>query len=818
MLRRLALGLILLITSCSAYALGLGDIHVRSGLNQPLEAEIELLSVRPGDTDNISVSLASSEAFAQAGVERPFLLTNLYFRVLQRPDGKPYIRVFSQEPIKEPFLNYLVEVNWPNGRLLKQYTVLLDPPTFVRAAPPAIKTPAVAAPAPAETARETTAPVSAEPAPAAETQISPAPRTASVTGDYIGTEYGPVQRTDTLWTLANRLRPDDSVSTEQMMLALFRANPEAFLHKNINGLKAGYTLRIPDMSEIAVLGQTEALREAQQQSARWSGNIKSARAAANTATTAAAASTTGAAQESTDTETGTAAGADHRLKLVAAGAAQGNTGADGTPGTAGPDPKQDLAVTTETLESKKLENEELRSRISNLENQIETMQRMITLKDENLAAMQSKLGAAATPDAAETPTPAQTATETTGEEPTAAEFAASEEQAVEEPEQASAESGAATESASAPPAAQTLAPAAAGLLDDLLNDPAQMGMVGGALLLVLTLIWVIRRRREINSIITAENSAFTNPVSAPMTEGAAQATSPDEETATVTSTGSADPIAEADVYIAYEQYPQAENILQRAITGQPERHDLKLKLLEIYHLTRNSSAFLTLAEELYTAPGGTDAATWDKVAAMGADLAPGNPLFGDGETFSAGDFAPDIDVTLPAAPEAAATLDFTPSEQAAAQPASNALDFTLDFDTGAQSTATSDAQGVAEYDLSGLQLDTPAKPDQASELEADLAGLDLGGKPARTNAGLSMDFDLEGLGTPVETSPAQDDNALEFDTDITTTDEVATKLDLARAYIDMGDAEGARSILSEVTQEGNAAQKKEAQELMRQIV
>ncbi len=803
MLRRLALGLILLITSFSAYALGLGDIHVRSGLNQPLEAEIELLSVRPGDTDNISVSLASSEAFAQAGVERPFLLTNLYFRVLQRPDGKPYIRVFSQEPIKEPFLNYLVDVNWPNGRLLKQYTVLLDPPTFVRAAPPAVKIPVVVAPAPAETetARETTAPASEQPAPAAATQISPSPQTASVTGAYAGTEYGPVQRGDTLGGLAKRLRPDDSVTTEQMMLALFEANPKAFLRNNINGLKAGYTLRIPDMGEINALSQTEALREIKQQSARWS-DIKSARATTSAGIATAAAGATGAAQESTDDSgTGTAAGADHRLNLVAAG----------------PDPKQELPVTTEVLESKKLENEELRSRISNLENQIETMQRMITLKDENLAAMQSKLGAAATPDAAETPTPAQTATETTGEEPATAESAASEGQAVEEPEQASAESGAATESASAPPAAQTPAPAAAGLLDDLLNDPAQMGMVGGALLLVLALIWVIRRRREINSIITAENSAFTNPVSAPMTEDAAQAASPDEETATATSTGSADPIAEAGVYIAYEQYPQAENILKRAIAGRPERHDLKLKLLEIYHLMRNSSAFLTLAEELYTALGGTDAATWDKVAAMRADLAPGNPLFGDGETFSAGDFAPDIDVTLPAAPETAATLDFTLSERATTQPASNALDFTLDFDTGAQSTATSDAQGVAEYDLSGLQLDTPAKPDQASELEADLAGLDLGGKPAQTNAGLSMDFDLDGLGTPAETSPAQDDNALEFDTDITTTDEVATKLDLARAYIDMGDAEDARGILGEVMQEGNAAQKKEAQELMRQI-
>ncbi len=402
MLRKLALGLILLVTSFSAHALGLGDIHVRSGLNQPLEAEIELLAVRPEEQDNISVSLASGEAFAQAGVERTFLLTSLSFRVLQRSDGKSYIRVFSQEPIKEPFLNYLVEVNWPNGRLLKQYTVLLDPPTFVHAAPPAINTPVVvAAPAPAKTARETTAPVSAEPAPATATQISPTPQTASVSGAYTGTEYGPVQRGDTLGGLAKRLRPDDSVTTEQMMLALFEANPKAFLRNNINGLKADYTLRIPDMSEINALSQTEALREIKQQSARWS-DIKSARATTAPGTATAAAGAAGAAQESTDSGTGMAAGADHRLKLVAAGAAQGNTRTDGA---AGADLKQELAVTAEALESKNLENEDLRSRISNLENQIETMQRMITFKDENLAAMQSKLGGAATPDAAETPAP-----------------------------------------------------------------------------------------------------------------------------------------------------------------------------------------------------------------------------------------------------------------------------------------------------------------------------------------------------------------------------------------------------------------------------
>lgn len=805
MLRRLALGLILLITSFNAYALGLGDIHVRSGLNQPLEAEIDLLAVRPEEQDSISVSLASSEAFAQAGVERPFLLTSLYFRVLQKPDGKHYVRVFSQEPIKEPFLNYLIEVNWPNGRLLKQYTVLLDPPTFVRAAPPAIKAPAVddrhvQTGAPLETVS-----VSEDPASAAETQISSAPQTASA---YTGTEYGPVQRTDTLWGLANRLRPDDSVTTEQMMLALFEANPEAFLRKNINGLKAGYTLRIPDMSEIAALGQTEALREVKQQSARWN-DIKSARAAANTATAPTAANATGATQEAAaDSEAGSAANPDHHLKLVAAGAAQGNTRTDGTPGTADPGLKQELAVTAEALESSKLENEELRSRISNLEKQLETMQSMITLKDEGLSALQSKLAGAGADDTA-TPVPAQ---EEAGEEPATAQSPAPEAQTVEEfaPEQASAESGVATEDAAAQPATSALG----GLLDDLPRDPKTLGMVGGASLLVLALIWVIRRRRDASSVITADTAFFTGLASAPPDSGAqletAQAASPNEEAAAA----SADPIAEADVYIAYEQYPQAENILKRAIASQPDNHEIKLKLLEIYHLTRNSSAFLTQAEELYAALGGTGSAIWDKVAAMGEDLAPGSPLFGGGETFSTGVFAPDIDVTLPAAPETAATLDFTPPEQAAAQPAGNALDFTLDFDTGDQSTATSDVQGVAEYNLSGLQPDRPGK---TGELEADLAGLDPRSHFAQTSTGLSMDFDLGGLGAPAEASPAQDDTALEFDTDITTTDEVGTKLDLARAYIDMGDAEGARSILDEVEQEGNAAQKKEAQELMRQI-
>jgi len=784
MLHRLALGLILLVTSLSAHALGLGDIHVRSGLNQPLEAEIELLAVRPEEQDNISVSLASSEAFAQAGVERPFLLTSLYFRVLQKSDGKSYIRVFSQEPIKEPFLNYLIEVNWPNGRLLKQYTVLLDPPTFVRAAPPVIKAPAVASrPVQAEPPTSVS-----EPAPAAETRLSP--QTAGVTGTYTGTEYGPVQRTDTLWTLANQLRPDGAITTEQMMLALLKANPEAFLHKNINGLKAGYTLRIPGPSEIAALSQQEALHEVRQQHARWS-DIKSARAAAAGAATAAT-DATSAAQGTADSEAGEAAGADHRLKLVAAGAAQGNDSASGSPGAADSDLKQELAVTTEALESSKLENEELRSRISDLEKQVEMMQGIITLKDENLAALQSKVGAEAAPDAAET-SPAQMAAEATGEEP------------------ATAESG---------ETIQPETPAPGGLLDNLPRDPMTLGMAGGALLLMLALIQVIRRRREVSSIITAESSTFTitNPAATSLMESATQpeaaqtALSSEEPAA-----ASADPIAEADVYIAYEQYTQAENILKRAIADQPDRHDIKLKLLELYHLTRNSSAFLIHAEELYTALGGTGATIWDKVAAMGKDLAPGDPLFGGGEAFSTEiASASEIDVALPAAPETAATLS-TPPVQATAQPADNALDFTLDFDTGTQSTDALDVQGVAEYNLADLQLDASAKPEQADEMEVDFAKLDLGGEPVHADTATSMDSGLGPATTSQADAGTEPDTALEFDTDVTTTDEVATKLDLARAYIDMGDAEGARSILDEVMQEGNAAQKKEAQELMRQI-
>ncbi|MCL4316253.1 MAG: hypothetical protein M1527_05330, partial [Gammaproteobacteria bacterium] len=626
-----------------------------------------------------------------------------------------------------------------------------------------------------------------------------------------GTEYGPVQRTDTLWTLANRLRPDDSITTEQMMLALLKANPEAFLRKNINGLKSSYTLRIPDLKEIAALSQTEALREVKQQYARWN-DIKSARAAAAAGTVPAATGAAETAQGSTDTGTGAAADDEHRLKLVAAGADQGSARTDKAPAAAGADIKQELAVATEALESSKLENEELRSRISDLEKQLETMQRMITLKDENLAAMQSKLGV-------EIP-PVQTVTEEPAGGKSTTTPSASPEQAVEEsaPEQTPIEPDVAAQD-NAP--AQPATPALGGLFDNLPRDPKALGMIGGTLLLVLALIWVVRRRREISSIITAQSGAHASPAAMPSTESAAQtetaqAASPGEETAAVSGTG--DPIAEADVYIAYEQYPQAENILKRAIAGQPERNDLKLKLLELYHLTRNSSAFLVHAEELYTALGGTGADTWGKVAAMGKDLAPGDPLFGGGETFSTGSVsAPEIDVTLPAAPKADATLDFASREQAAAQPAGNALDFTLDFDTGTQSTDALDVQGVAEYNLADFQLDASAKPDQADEMEIDLAKLDLGGEPIHADTGPGPDFDLGAAATPQADAGTEPDIALGFDTDVTTTDEVATKLDLARAYIDMGDAEGARSILDEVEQEGNATQKKEAQELMRQI-
>ena len=290
---RISLALVLLLSG-NAWALGLGEIRLDSALNAPMRAQIELLSATAEELENLQVGLASQETFERYGLDRPYYLQDLRFEIVKSGSSEGnYIRVTSATPITEPFLTFLVEAMWSRGRLLREYTVLLDPPTF--APPPAEETrPAVTAPqrsTPTDSGRierqAETQPMPAAEAPAASPRPIPAPAPRSepapapaepapqavepdVSFDTAPGEDYVVKRRETLWGIASRFRPDFRLTMNQTMLAIYEANPEAF-GGNINILRAGARLRLPSADDIYRIDRAYALNEAKRHHAQWSG-------------------------------------------------------------------------------------------------------------------------------------------------------------------------------------------------------------------------------------------------------------------------------------------------------------------------------------------------------------------------------------------------------------------------------------------------------------------------------------------------------------------------------------------------------------------
>ena len=305
---KLSLAVALALSSPAAWSLGLGPIQVRSGLNEPLVAEIPVMEGAEGEAENLRANLASAEDFSRVGLDVSGISVPLQFELDTNQAGKPVIRVTSNDPVREPFVSFLVEVSWSKGRLLREYDVLLDPPNVAPAviatapvAPPvqpeplpepepapvaepepapvepvaeapapepqpepeAAPTPAPAEPvaeapvepapevvAPVEEAQPEPAPMESEPAPVEPVAELPAPAPAPASAPG---EYGPVAAGETLWEIASATRSDSSVSLNQMMVAILRANPDAFYKDNVNALKRGAVLRIPAGDEARAL-------------------------------------------------------------------------------------------------------------------------------------------------------------------------------------------------------------------------------------------------------------------------------------------------------------------------------------------------------------------------------------------------------------------------------------------------------------------------------------------------------------------------------------------------------------------------------------
>jgi pilus assembly protein FimV len=228
----LAVALLWFVASSKVLALGLGGIEIDSVLNNPLRAVVELTSATDTEIEELKVSIASSEAFARAGITRTRILNDFNFSVERTSAGKPVIRISTTEPVREAFLEFLLEAPAP-------------PAVSVRPAP---------APPPTRQARP------APPPP----PVAPAPVPARTTD-----QYGPVRRSETLWDIAKKLRPGSDISMQQMMLALQRANPAAFIHNNINYLRAGAVLQVPERDEVLALSRSDAVAEARRQYDEW---------------------------------------------------------------------------------------------------------------------------------------------------------------------------------------------------------------------------------------------------------------------------------------------------------------------------------------------------------------------------------------------------------------------------------------------------------------------------------------------------------------------------------------------------------------------
>jgi len=969
----------LLALPISGWSVGLGKLTLQSGLGQPLSAEIELTSIQAGELDSLSARLADQRTYAQNKIDFGSALSRVRIALERRAD-KSVLKVSSAQPINEPFLDLLIDLNWSTGRLLREYTFLLDPPGM--ATTTAVE-PAPAIPAqPLAAAAGTAAPAAAAPKPAAPNETFAA-RPAAAAGAATaaaGDTYGPVKRGDTLSKIAAQTKPD-GVTVEQMLAALYRANTDAFDGKNMNRLRTGKVLTVPKAADVTAIPRTEAMKEIRVQAADWRGYRDRVASTAPAGNNDGVRQVTGARITTAAEDKAGAASSNDRLRL-----SKGETsGASG----GGAARAENLAASQKALA-------EANSRVADLEKQVRNLQRLLELKSPTMqaqqaAAEQAKAGASTAPTqlaaagaAANSAAPAAgaanpaagsanpapapstgaspaivvppTAPATTGAAPDPNALKA----AADAAKEAAAADNARAESLKAERAAQKAAAAAAAkenapkpkqalkppvtqpessFLDGLMENP--YALVGGGAALGLAIVAYMLARRRRNTATKFEDSigagtdirtstVFGNTGGGVVNTGDNSLVSDfSREGLGNIDTGEVDPIAEAEVYLAYGRDSQAEEILKDALGKTPERQEIRLKLLEIYAQQNKASAFETTAQEIHAATNGTGE-VWAKAAQLGRGIDPANPLYADkGEAKAApgaamqplemsapdsqmkvaaavektanetdlefpelpqketfvmppaltlpeshpGPFSAQGPATLsaPLAAAAAASVAAAAAPQAAAMHERAPLDFKLDsppvppaqpapamdfvtLDGPITLTGATTLSGPST--LAGVTLASPSvdiwgeKPlapvSEKVEIIPGLPGQSAPGvsksditKPAvaaAVDAGAATLSGFSPMTTSTVTRAPQPSGKLEldkldlaFDPSRKTFDDptpsvldgqwhdAATKLDLAKAYQEMGDVDGAREILQEVIQEGDDAQKHEAQDVLAKL-
>ncbi|WP_454775874.1 FimV/HubP family polar landmark protein [Janthinobacterium tructae] len=806
----------------------LGKITVLSAAGQPLRAEVELSAVKPGEASSLLAKLAPPDAYRQANVEFNPALNALTFAVESR-NGKSFIRISSAQAVAEPMVDLLLELSSKSGRQVREYAFVLDTPE-------ARQTRGAQVTAPAEPGR---AGRNVEPTAAQESRKKPA-------GEY------KVKAGDTLSRIASELKPS-GVSLDMMLVALYRANPDAFRGENMNRMQAGRILAVPGADAVRASDAAEAKGVVKAHAIdfeayrnKLAGQVsqsKPVKAAQPTQSTAGKIGATKVQEKPTAVSE-----SQDKLKLSKAEPAAKSAG-------------KSAVASEEDKIAKAKQVDEAAARVKELEKNVSDLEKLMAVKSKAMADKSAPAPAK----------PAEAAASASANSPASASAIAS----------APAEGQPPVPKAKPVPLVKKTSPLEPTITDKINDHLGAIGIGIAALLAAVAALVVARRRKDVPP--APENVAPVLEPEAPVTppSGLAPEDQQSEASNHLFGTGAAaagvaaaagasmldanetDPVAEADVYIAYGRDGQAEDILKEALRIHPERHAARLKLLEIYSARNDVRAFEDQASELYSLTRG-QGEEWPQAAALGLALDPTNPLYGDTEddavvslSKGAGDDLRGQSMDLPDDLPAPAA-DLAPAEPVSSVSARDARD-PLDFDLDSldfEPVSTSDpivmpgpdskpqsAAHDAQYDASmdfGLDLEPPAGPVNGVGAgltplpdplkDVDLAHFDLDEPVAPAAAPVaaaepSLDSLFDDAQTPA-TLPEAIPPAQEFDLsgiDLDLNDgktasvgvddplsvihmEMDTKLDLAIAYQEIGDKEGARELIDEVIKGGSEEQ------------
>lgn len=831
----------------SASALGVGKIEVFSGLNQTLDAEIELISVGGEELSNLAVNLASTQAYTQAGLDRSALSADLKFAVQSRADGRKIVKVTSTRPIREPNIDFLVEFTWPKGRLMREFAILLDPPAIIPVRP------APVAPAP--------------------TAVRPSSASTTPSGGYGGKTYGPVAFGETLSEIAQRVRPDRSVSIGQMMDALLRANPAAFSKPNVNYLLAGKTLQVPSAEQVksgsygAAPQDQVRLLPAEEEQMKQPPAAVTANAPPPASREAAAPAFPGALQ----------------IKLDRAGHPSLRT--------SGLDELRDRVGTIGTVDegpAATVEDKPSEAPVIQPPAEVAAIAPPVTPMPADAT---QETGSAPTTGFQEAPpvAPAPVSSETSQEAMTSG----------QPPAEASSPAPAASEAPPSPsPSQQPASPPSVAAVQPAVEDSGESqrslfmetlsvlfkdtkmlalaGFVGVLLIALITLL--VRRKSGAGDTFTEElaivGTEGDRPVSRPTvgTGMSDRVTTPSMKPATA-----AKLMERADLLIAVGKYGQAEDILKSALVSDAENTSMIAKLLEVYFAAGNRESFLKEAEGLLDKLGSRSDPLWAEVSEMGRELCSGHPLFpvvgsAQESTEPTGSHAaPALDeeeITVGTAQvrKVLEGLDFNAlgiSKKPAdittaiddeitgkgidwqfsdAEPETAAHRRAPEGETEERTLATEGGLDWQQPDPQTLTVNPPPPtlsdnadsgfPNLAFELDEVTNAITEAGSEStqpQINALKSGDLDgeaqtervmehqYEGLDFEFDTFEQADTGGKIDDGNLSGEDYVETKLDLAIAYLDMGDQTGARSLLEEVLKEGNGEQRQRAEACMARL-